>query len=74
MADTTDFYFGSYDEWRRALTERCGIKLTPDYARTRIAALQSGSDRTTQEFVAKYGEAYRQQVIRWFEQAERSAR
>lgn len=70
MTDTTEFYFQSFMEWRQALTERCNIKLTPEYARSRIAALQDPSDKVTQEFKSKYGEAYLQQVIKWFQQAE----
>lgn len=72
MKDTTEFYFKDYQEWRHALTERCKIDLTPEYARARILALQDLSDRSTQEFKAKYGDAYLQQVIQWFEQAEKS--
>ena len=71
MPDTTGFYFKSYAEWRHALTERCRINLTPDYARTRISALRDSANKTTQEFTATYGDAYLQQVIQWFEQAER---
>lgn len=71
MSDSTGFYFQSYAEWRHALTQRCGINLTPDYARTRISALRNPSDQHTREFVAKYGEAYLQQIVRWFEEAER---
>lgn len=70
MTDTSDFYFKSFEEWRQAITIRCNIKLTPDYARTRINALQDPKDKMTQQFKTKYGEAYLQQVIRWFEQAE----
>ncbi len=65
------FYFNSYPEWRDALTVRCGIRLTPEYSRERIAALENNSDRHTTEFVKCYGEAYRKQVIAWFKQAER---
>ncbi len=71
MSVTANFYFQSYDEWRHALTERCKINLTPDYARTRISALRDTADPHTKEFTAQYGEAYLQQVIEWFEQAER---
>ena len=71
MTDTTNFYFQSYNEWRHTITERCNIKLTADYARSRITALQNPSDKTTEEFISTYGEAYLAQVIRWFEQAER---
>ena len=70
MSDTSHFYFQSYTEWRDALTQRCKINLTKDYARARIDSLRNGNDPHTQEFAAKYGDAYLQQVIQWFEHAE----
>ena len=72
MTDTSGFHFQSYEEWRQALTERCKIKLTPDYARSRISALKDSKNPTTKEFTATYGPAYLQQVIEWFERAEQS--
>ena len=71
MSNTTDFYFESYADWHQTITERCKAELTPEYARSRISALQDPKDRSTKEFVSKYGEAYLQQVIKWYEQAER---
>ena len=70
MADTNNFYLKSFAEWRHVLTENCKIKLTPEYARSRISALKDPLDKSTEEFKAKYGEAYLLQVIKWFEQAE----
>ncbi|MEM6582596.1 MAG: hypothetical protein AAF699_15060 [Pseudomonadota bacterium] len=70
MSDSSNFYFQDYTEWHHAITERCNINLTPDYARSRISALSNSDDPTTQEFTAKYGEAYLRQVIEWFERAE----
>ncbi len=70
MNDQADFYFQSYEEWRQTITGRCNIDLTPEYARKRIAALRNPSDRSTREFTTKYGKAYLNQVIKWFEQAE----
>ncbi len=72
MTDTRGFYFQSYEEWRHAITERCRIDLTPEYARARITALRNPGDSATREFTDLYGDAYLQQVIQWFEQAERS--
>lgn len=73
MIDTTDFYFQNFAQWRQAITERCNIELTPEYASSRIAALKNPKDKSTQEFTAKYGEDYLKQVIKWFEQAAREA-
>jgi len=63
--------FQSYHEWRHALTELAGIPLTREYARERIQALQNPQDSHTDDFRKQYGDAYLQQVIRWFEQAEK---
>ncbi len=71
MTDRSNFYFQSYTEWRHALTARCRINLTPEYARTRLKALRNPSDPLTRDFTAKYGNAYLEQVIQWFEQAEK---
>ena len=71
MVEST-FYFHSYSEWREAITQRCRIDLTPDYVRSRIAALQDPSEPTTREFIATYGESYLRQVVQWFEQAEQA--
>jgi len=70
MSNTSNFYFQSFSEWRQAITERCNINLTPEYAQSRIEALQNSQDRTTKEFKSKYGEDYLNQVIKWFELAE----
>lgn len=64
-----DFYFQTYSEWREALTRRCGIALTTSYAEERLAALQNTNDPTTAEFVRCYGDAYRKQVMAWFQRA-----
>lgn len=71
MTQHTRFYFETFAEWRDALTRRCGIELTPAYARQRLAALRDPADPTTREFTAKYGQAYLDQVVAWFERAAR---
>lgn len=73
MTDTSDFYFKSYEQWHHAITTHCNIELTPDYARSRVSALKDSSNKSTKEFTSKYGEAYLNQVIEWFERAEQSS-
>ena len=73
MKDTSGFYFQSYQEWHQAITQRCNIKLTKEYAQKRISALRNTSDSATREFVSKYGNAYVDQVIEWFERAEKES-
>jgi len=61
------FYLQSYEKWCEAITGRCNIRLTPDCTRSRVLALKDPSEQSTKEFAERYGEAYLQQVILWFE-------
>ena len=69
MIESSNFYFQSYEEWRYAITNRCNINLTKDYALNRVVALKNTNDSYTKAFEAQYGEAYLKQVIQWFERA-----
>ena len=66
-------YFETYDEWRDAMTNRCGLPLTATYCDERIQALQNGRDASTKDFVKLYGSAYLDRVVSWFERARRDA-
>jgi hypothetical protein len=63
------FYFSTYGEWKDALTIRCGIPLTREYASERLKALENAADPATADFVRCYGENYRRQVATWFQRA-----
>lgn len=63
--------FQSFSEWREARSGRCGMRLTPEYARQRIAALRNPAEHSVAEFVKDYGGAYLPQLISWFEPAAR---
>ena len=70
MKESNNFYFKSYNEWHSAITGRCNLKLTREFTNSRIAALQDTNDPHTREFATKYGEAYLQQVIQWYQQSQ----
>lgn len=40
-------YFEDYNEWREAITIRCGISHTADYCRERIDALRHAGGEST---------------------------
>ena len=65
--------FSDFNEWRQAITVRCGLTLSRDYCAERIAALRDDAVTSTQNFIATYGESYRDLVISWFEQARMEA-
>ena len=61
--------YKGYDEWRAAMTETAGFSLNPAYCQDRINALSNEQDPSTRAFLKAYGDAHRDQVVRWFEQA-----
>ena len=60
----------TYNDWKHCITVLCGIPLTPAYVQERLAVLRNPADHGTQKLVAAWGEAHRERVIGWFEQAE----
>lgn len=61
----------TYDEWRHCIEVDCGLQLTPAFIAERIAELANTEHERTRQYVRLYGEAHRQRVIEWFEQARR---
>jgi hypothetical protein len=61
----------TYEDWKHCITEICRIPLTPDFVRQRLNELRNVSEHNTRRFVSSWGEPHRQQVIAWFEQAQR---
>lgn len=59
----------SYSEWRRCITEDCGIALTKSYIQQRIEALRDKRNEHTLHFIRRYGEAHYRNVLSWFERA-----
>ena len=70
MNSPEPFYFTTYQQWYDAITTRCNIQITPNYAEQRIQALSNSKDPNTKEFVNKYGQGYTNQIIQWFERAK----
>ena len=65
--------FTSFHEWRAAITGPCGLTLTRDYCEERVRALRDPAEPPTKAFIDTYGEAYRQLVVSWFQQAAENA-
>lgn len=66
---TSGDYFESYEEWREAITRRCGVALTKAYCEERIRALADPKDPATRAFTEFYGEGYLRTVVSWFQRA-----
>lgn len=60
----------TYAQWRHCITEICGIPLTQAYIEQRLLDLNDQSDHMTRQYLRLYGNAQRQQTLRWFAQAQ----
>lgn len=61
--------FTTYQDWKAAITGPCGLTLDQSYCKTRIAALQDPSIKSTKAFIDTYGTAYRDQIVGFFKRA-----
>jgi hypothetical protein len=78
MGDDTERYAAEvipsdYASWRYCIEVKCGLALTQDYLRERIAVLSDTGHEETQRFARLYGNAHREQVLAWFRQAAAEA-
>ncbi|NJM37719.1 MAG: hypothetical protein HC845_07590 [Akkermansiaceae bacterium] len=65
--------FTSYQEWREAITGKCGLELDRAYCEERIAALADFSIPSTRSFLDTYGQDYLATVSSWFQRASEEA-
>lgn len=61
----------TYAAWRHCIEVDCGLRLDAAYVQQRIAALGNPVDFHTQQFVRRWGDVHRRQVLDWFRQAQR---
>jgi hypothetical protein len=74
MTDDTERYEaelfpGDYASWRYCIEVKCGLALTPEFLRARIAVLSDPRHEESQRFANLYGKSYRKQVLDWFHRA-----
>jgi len=62
----------SYEQWQHCITVECGLALTPDFIKERLAVWRDDRADETQRFRRLYGDAHWRAVTGWFEQAQRA--
>jgi hypothetical protein len=68
-----ELFPSDYTSWRYCIEVKCGLALTPEFLRERIAVLSDRQHNETQRFIKLYGESYREQVLAWFQRAAAEA-
>jgi len=59
----------TYEQWRHCIEVICKQAFSSDYVRERLDEMGKPQHFKTRQFAELYGDAHRQQVISWFEQA-----
>ncbi len=57
----------TYDEWFHCITVKCRVRLTPEFARERIAALGNVESPEAVRFAKIYGQTHRERVVEWYQ-------
>ena len=57
----------NYSEWRRCIELDCGITLTRHFAEERVKIMQQNKEPYMSGFFGLYGEAYANQLIKWYQ-------
>lgn len=62
----------TFKEWQHCITVDCGIELNAAYVTERIKILSDLQHKETPKFTKHYGEAHTKQVLRWFQEAQKT--
>lgn len=61
----------TYGSWCHCITVKCSLALTTAYVAQRLVALRDERDAHTRELRRLYGEQHYQNLLTWFERAQR---
>jgi hypothetical protein len=62
----------TYAQWRHCIEVECGIPLTPAFIDERLAVWRNPAHDECRRFAQLYGDAHRQSIQQWFDQARRA--
>lgn len=55
----------NFDDWKWCIEKKCGIPLTVEFARQRLAVYEDYSNAETQRFVSNYGMEHLENIKKW---------
>ncbi|MFC6098858.1 hypothetical protein [Olivibacter domesticus] len=62
-----------FETWRDCITVKCGITLSPAFARQRLAIYRQKAHTETTAFIRLYGSRHYQNIVAWLETIEKGA-
>jgi len=55
----------NFEDWKWCIEKKCGIPLTVEFARQRLAVYEDLSNAETQRFVSNYGIEHLENIKKW---------
>ena len=55
----------NFEDWKWCIEKKCGIPLTVDFVKSRLAIYNDYSNAETQRFVANYGKEHLESIKDW---------
>lgn len=56
-----------FETWKDCIQRKCGIPLTRDFAKSRLAVYSDETNAETQRFIRLYGTEHLQRIKSWFQ-------
>lgn len=53
----------TFEQWRHCIEKNCGITLTKQFARERLAIYENSENGETKKFITLYGKQHHQNII-----------
>lgn len=60
----------SFEQWKHCTEKDCGIVITRQFARERLAVYENSENAETIKFLKLYGENHLQNIIQWLQQIQ----
>lgn len=55
----------TFDEWKNCIVNKCKIKLTKDFAASRLKVYQDKRNPETRKFIELYGDQHLNNIVSW---------
>ena len=55
----------TFEDWKKCITKDCNIKLTKNYAKSRLVVYLDAKNKETHKFISLYGDQHLKNIKKW---------
>lgn len=60
----------TFEQWKYCIEKDCGITLTKQFAKERLAVYADPAKEETKKFISLYGEQHLKNILKWLQQIQ----